>query len=78
MIGRHKGFLKEDNLPAVSKKQRIAMAIAEHHPSKLYARNKGLVKMSKAQLHEYASTKEKGLPTRKKKSSHHDKTHEHM
>ncbi len=38
------------------------MAIAEHHPEKLYKRNRGLLKMSKQQLHDFASTKEKGLP----------------
>jgi len=43
------------------------MAIAKHHPSKLYRRNKGVLKMSKRQLHEYAKTKEKGLPHKKKK-----------
>ena len=42
------------------------MAIAEHHPEKLYKRNKGLKKMSKQQLHEYASTSETHLPNRKK------------
>lgn len=42
------------------------MAIAEHHPEKLYDRNKGLAKMSKSQLHEFASTSEKGLPRRKR------------
>jgi hypothetical protein len=42
------------------------MAIAEHHPSKLYARNRGLLRMGKKQLHEFASTKEKHLPARKK------------
>ncbi len=56
-------------MPAVSKNQRVAMAIAEHEPSKLSAKNKGLLKMSKGQLHDFASTKEKGLPrsVRKKK-----------
>lgn len=54
-------------MPAKSKAQRIAMAIAEHEPGKLYARNRGLAKMSKKSLHEFASTPEKGLP--KKKSS---------
>lgn len=53
-------------MPAVSKKQRKAMAIAEHHPEKLYKRNKGLKKMSKSSLHDFASTKEKKLPVRKK------------
>lgn len=52
-------------MPAVSKKQRIVMAIAEHHPDELYARNRGLLKMSHQQLHDFASTPEKGLPTRK-------------
>ena len=40
------------------------MAIAEHEPSKLYGRNKGLKKMSKGDLHDFASTPRKGLPTR--------------
>jgi len=43
------------------------MAIAEHHPEKLYKRNKGLKKMSKSQLSDFASTEEKGLPAKKKK-----------
>lgn len=50
-------------MPAVSKAQRIAMAIAEHHPEELYARNKGLKKMSHQDLHDFASTSEKHLPT---------------
>ena len=54
-------------MPAKSKAQRRAMAIAEHHPDKLYKRNKGLKKMSKKQLSEFASTKEKKLPRKKKK-----------
>lgn len=44
-------------MPAVSQAQRMAMAIAEHHPDKLYKKNKGLLKMSQGQLHDYASTK---------------------
>ena len=51
-------------MPAESKAQRIAAAIAEHAPGKLYARNRGLLKMTQGQLHEYASTKERGLPAR--------------
>ncbi len=54
-------------MPSVSKAQQEAMAIAEHAPSKLYARNKGLTKMSHSQLHDFAATKRKGLPARKKK-----------
>lgn len=53
-------------MPAVSKAQRRAMAIAKHHPSKLYKRNRGLLKMSKSQLHDFAKTKERGLPRKKK------------
>jgi hypothetical protein len=51
-----------DKLPAKSKKQAIAMAIAEHEPDKLYPQNKGLLNMSKGQLHDFASTPRKGLP----------------
>lgn len=47
-------------MPAKSDKQRKAMAIAEHEPEKLYKRNKGLKKMSKKQLHDFASTKGMG------------------
>ena len=54
-------------MPARSKRQRRAMAIAEHHPEKLYKRNRGLKKMSRRDLHEFASTKEKGLSKRKKR-----------
>jgi hypothetical protein len=61
-------------MPAVSKNQRIAMAIAEHEPSKLYKRNKGMEKMSKSQLHDFASTKEKNLPKKAKKMVHHSPT----
>ena len=48
-------------MPAVSSAQRIAMAIAEHNPSKLNKKNKGLLKMSHKQLHEFASTSQKNL-----------------
>ena len=51
-------------MPAVSRDQRVAMAIAEHDPSRLNADNRGLLSMSKEQLSEYASTPEKGLPKR--------------
>lgn len=49
-------------MPSVSKDQQIAMAIAEHEPDKLYARNRGLLKMSHQQLHDFAATPRKGLP----------------
>lgn len=54
-------------MPSVSKKQRRAMAIAEHHPEELYERNKGLTKMSHQQLHDFAATSEKELPERAKR-----------
>ena len=44
-------------MPAKSIAQRQAMAIAEHEPSKLYSKNKGLLKMSHSQLHDFAKTK---------------------
>ena len=45
-------------MPAVSERQRKAMAIAEHHPEKLYRRNRAMLKMSRRQLSEFASTKD--------------------
>lgn len=54
-------------MPAKSKKQRRMMAIAKHHPEKLYKRNRGALKMSSEQLHEFAATRERGLPRRKKR-----------
>jgi hypothetical protein len=54
-------------MPAVSKKQRRAMAIAEHHPESLNSDNAGMKKMSKGQLHDFAATKEKKLPDKVKK-----------
>jgi hypothetical protein len=49
-------------MPSVSRNQQIATAIAEHEPGKLYARNRGLLKMSHSQLHDFAATKRTGLP----------------
>lgn len=49
-------------MPAKSKKQRIAMAIAEHEPNKLYARNRGMLDMSHQQLNDFAATPQKSLP----------------
>lgn len=56
-------------MPAESKKQRRMMAIAEHAPEKLYKRNKGVLEMSKSQLHDFAVTKEKKLPSKKRSTS---------
>ena len=52
-------------MPSVSVKQRRAMAIAEHHPEELNPENRGLLKMTHQQLHDFASTKEKNLPESK-------------
>lgn len=49
-------------MPAVSQKQQVAMAIAEHDPGKLYARNQGMLDMSHEQLHDFAATPRKDLP----------------
>ncbi len=49
-------------MPAKSIAQRKAIAIAEHAPGKLYARNKGLLSMDKEDMHDFAATPEKGLP----------------
>lgn len=43
------------------------MAIAQHEPQKLYARNRGLQKMSQDQLHDFAATKRSHLPKKKGK-----------
>jgi Protein of unknwon function (DUF3008) len=40
------------------------MAIAEHHPSELNKANRGMLKMSHQQLHDFADTKETHLPKR--------------
>jgi len=50
-------------MPSVSEKQRKLMQIAEHEPSKLYKRNRGVLGMGKSSLSDFASTKGK-LPTR--------------
>ena len=54
-------------MPAKSEAQQQVMAIAEHNPSKLYAKNRGLLKMNRSQLHDFASTKHEGLPKKVKR-----------
>lgn len=56
-------------MPAVSEAQRRMMAIAKHSPGKLYKRNRPALSMTEEQLNEFASTKEKGLPKKKKKKT---------
>jgi hypothetical protein len=45
------------------------MALAEHHPSQVRAANRGVLKMSHQQLHDFAATKEKGLPHYRKQNA---------
>lgn len=49
-------------MPATSIAQRRAIAIAEHNPTKSYARNRALVEMAPQAQHDFASTPERGLP----------------
>lgn len=42
-------------MPAKSEKQRILLAIAANSPEKLFARNRGLLQMSKLKLSDFAS-----------------------
>lgn len=56
-------------MPAVSRKQQVAMAIAEHTPEKLHAENKGMLQMSHSQLHDFAATKRSDLPERAPKKA---------
>lgn len=56
-------------MPSVSKAERKVMAIAEHHPEKLYKRNRGLLGMSHEEFHDFAATPEKGLPEKKKEGA---------
>jgi hypothetical protein len=51
-------------MPAVSKKQQQLFAIAEHEPGKLHKKNRGLLRLGKRKLHEFAATRTKGLPER--------------
>jgi hypothetical protein len=49
-------------MPAKSVAQRKAIAIAEHAPDQLYSRNKSLLSMKPGDMHDFASTPQKGLP----------------
>ena len=51
-------------MPAVSKAQRKFFGMLEHNPG--MAKKRG-IKMTHAQMHEYASTSEKNLPYKVKK-----------
>lgn len=49
-------------MPSVSRSQQRLMAMAAHHPEKVSAKNRGILKMGTSKLREFASTKLKGLP----------------
>ncbi len=55
-------------MPAKSKSQQRLFAMAEHNPSMVSDKNKGVLKMSKSQLHDFAATKRSGLPNKVSKS----------
>jgi hypothetical protein len=54
-------------MPSKSKAQQKLMAIAEHHPEEIKGKNRGVLKMGKQQLHDFAATKRTGLPGRARK-----------
>ncbi len=49
-------------MPAKSRAEQQLMAIAEHHPSEVSAKNRGVLKMSHRQLHDFAVGSEAGKP----------------
>jgi hypothetical protein len=51
-------------MPAKSQVQQQTAGIALHSPKKLYARNRGMLKMKSGELRKFAATKSKGLPAR--------------
>jgi len=53
-------------MPSTSNKQRMMMAIAEHHPEKLYKKNRSVLKMSHKQLHDFASSVKKRKGAKKR------------
>ena len=53
-------------MPATSKAQQRIFAIAEHNPKQLFKKNKGLLKMGKKKLHDFAATPTSTLPERVK------------
>ena len=53
--------------PAKSASQQRLMALALHNPSKVKKKNRSILKMTGAELREYAETRRKGLPEKKGK-----------
>lgn len=54
-------------MPGESIAQARLARLAEHHPEKVYKKNRSILKMSGTALHDYASTPDKGLSYKKKK-----------
>lgn len=52
-------------MPAESAAQQRLMAMAEHNPASVSKKNKGVLKMTGQQLHDFAATPRKGLPKKK-------------
>ena len=49
-------------MPAVSVAQRRLIALAEHHPGEVSAKNRGVLSMKRSDQHDFAATPETGLP----------------
>lgn len=49
-------------MPATSQSQQRLMALAEHDPAKVSAKNRGVLSMSRSQLHDFAATPRTALP----------------
>lgn len=52
-------------MPAKSQAQQRLFAIAEKYPGKLHPENRGVLKIGKQKMAEFARTKQSGLPMRK-------------
>lgn len=57
-------------MPSTSKAMRRLMGLAEHHPEQVRPENRGVLKMTHQQLHDFAATPEKGLPARASSGQH--------
>lgn len=54
-------------MPADSIAKARLARLAEHHPEKVYKKNRGILGMTGVALHDFAKTPDKGLPYKKKK-----------
>ena len=54
-------------MPSKSASQQKLMGLALHHPLKVSKKNRGVLKMTGAELREFAETRRKGLPKKKGK-----------